>query len=81
MKTKYVVICDGSRKVFESQYDFIWDVISQMYGFSRSPKPYTYSLKSDEIEDDPEYDSCITFIIREVERCYQHWVSLLFLSV
>lgn len=61
MATRYVVFWNGKRTVYERDFDFISKIVTLISDGIRDDKRMSYSLRGDEIEDDPEYDYRLIF--------------------
>jgi hypothetical protein len=61
MTTRYVVFCNGIRTVYDRDFDFVSKIVTLITDGIRDDKKMSYSLRGDEIEDDPEYDYRLIF--------------------
>ena len=65
MTTRYVVFCNGNRTVYERDFEFVSKIILLITNGFRENREMSYSLKGDEIEDDPKYDYRLIFKYEE----------------
>ena len=61
MVTRYVLFSNGIRTVYERDFDFISRIITLITDGIRDDKRMSYSLRGDEIEDDPDCDYRLIF--------------------